>query len=214
VVQRGNNRQAVFFHPSDFRWYLEKLFESAARYDVAIHAFVLMTNHVHLLATPDAADGVSRMMQRLGMLYAASINNLYNRSGSLWEGRFKSSLVESDRYCLACYRYIEMNPVRAGLARYPANYRWSSYRCNALGKEEYPVEPHGEWLALGPSNEERRARYRALIEEQLEPDLVDRFRNGTNTGQPTGSGRFQSEIESELSVRLSGGRRGRPKKGL
>ncbi len=99
-MQRGNNRHAVFFRPSDYRWYLAKLFESAARYHVAVHAFVCMTNHVHLLATPDEADGVSRMMQRLGMLYTASANRRYKRTGSLWEGRFKSSLVESERYCL------------------------------------------------------------------------------------------------------------------
>ena len=214
IVQRGNNRQAVFFHQSGYSYYLDKLFESAKLYDVSVHAFVCMTNHVHILVTPAEKYGVSQMMQRLGSLYSATINALYDRTGSLWEGRFKSSLIDSDRYCLACYRYIEMNPVRAGMVEHPADYRWSSYRSNALGDRAYPLELHAEWLALGNTRRQRRKRYSDLVDEQLDPELLERVRYGVRKGLPTGSNEFNTEIEQALNIQISCGRRGRPKKGL
>ena len=139
IVQRGNNRQAVFFQEKDYIVWLGTLFESAIRYEVSVHAWVCMTNHVHLLATPWEEGAASRMMQRLGATYTASINVNYRRSGSLWEGRFKSSLVDCERYVLACYRYIELNPVRAGMVVCPSGYRWSSYRHNAIRLGDYPI---------------------------------------------------------------------------
>lgn len=144
VVQRGNNRQAVFFHESDYFSYLDLLFESADRYEVSVHAYVCMTNHVHILLTPWDEGSVSLLMQRLGALYTSGINSVYRRTGSLWEGRFKSSLVDSDRYVLSCYRYIELNPVRAGMVVHPADYRWSSYRHHAESLGDYPIRPHSE----------------------------------------------------------------------
>lgn len=126
VAQRGNNRQVCFFHPTDRDLYLETLFTCTNRFGVGVHAYVLMTNHVHLLVTPAEKWGVSRMMQLLSATYVANINAMYRRTGSLWEGRFKSSLVESEKYCLACYRYIELNPVRAGMRADPGDYQWSS----------------------------------------------------------------------------------------
>ena len=214
VVQRGNNRQAVFFHRSDYSLYLDKLFRSAKLYDVSVHAFVCMTNHVHMLVTPAEKHGVSQMMQRLGSLYTVSINELYHRTGSLWESRFRSSLVDSDRYCLACYRYIELNPVRAGIVQHPSDYYWSSYRCNALGDNTYPIESHAEWLALGNTRTLCQSRYVELVNEQLGPELLEHVRYGICKGLPTGSTRFNKEIERALDIRLSSGRRGRPKKGL
>lgn len=214
VVQRGNNRQAVFFREPDYDAYLDTLFESALRYDVSVHAYVCMTNHVHLLVTPWEGCGVSRMMQRLGATYTAGINAVYRRSGSLWEGRFKSSLVDSERYLLACYRYIELNPVRAGMVRHPAEYGWSSYRHNAMDLSEYPIRPHEQWLALGCNGADRRARYQALVAEGLGDNHLEEFRFATRKGLPAGTARFKTEIEEALARRLGNGRRGRPKKGL
>lgn len=214
VVQRGNNRQAVFFHDKDYVTYLDLLFESAERYDVSIHAFVCMTNHVHILLTPWSDGSASRMMQRLGALYTAGINSLYRRTGSLWEGRFKSSLVDSDRYVLACYRYIELNPVRAGMVGHPAEYRWSSHRHHAVALSNYPIRPHSEWLALGSNPGERRRRYVELVAEGLRDDQLDTFRRCARKGLPAGSACFKGEIEKALARRIGDGRRGRPRKGL
>jgi putative transposase len=214
VVQRGNNRQAVFFHDTDHVSYLELLFESAERYDVSVHAFVCMTNHVHILLTPWSEGTASRMMQRLGASYTAGINSIYRRTGSLWEGRFKSSLVDSKRYVLACYRYIELNPVRAGIVDRPSDYRWSSYRHHAVRLGKYPIRPHPEWLALGSNAEKRRQRYAALVADGLQDDEVQTLRRCARKGLPAGSKCFRAEIERALGRRMGDGQRGRPRKGL
>jgi putative transposase len=213
VVQRGNNRQAVFFHESDYGVYLERLFESAERYEVSVHAYVCMTNHVHLLVTPWGEDSASRMMQRLGALYTAGINSAYRRTGSLWEGRFKSSLVDSECYVLACYRYIELNPVRAGMARQPSDYRWSSCRHHTRELSRYPIKPHAVWLELGADSAERRRRYAELLEQGVTDEVAEKIRRCTRKGLPAGSEQFREQIEKALAVRLGDGRRGRPKKG-
>lgn len=214
VVQRGNNRQAAFFRETDYVAYLDLLFRSAAHYDVSVHAFVCMTNHVHILLTPWANTSASRMMQKLGASYAAGINAVYERTGSLWEGRFKSSLVDSERYVLACYRYIELNPVRAGMVRHPADYRWSSYRHHALEFSEYPVRPHSEWLALGAHPEARRERYAELVEQGMTDGELETFRRSVRNGLPTGSERFTAAVGQALARQIGDGRRGRQKKGL
>jgi putative transposase len=133
VVQRGNNRQATFFAAEDYRLYLDCLREAAAKYGCALHAYVLMTNHVHLLITPSGRQAVARTMQSVGRRYVQYVNYVYRRSGTLWEGRYKSSLVESEGYLLLCYRYIELNPVRAGMVQRPEDYEGSSYRAHAFG---------------------------------------------------------------------------------
>ena len=214
IVQRGNNRQVVFFEAADYRLYLDTLFESAQRYDVSIHAFVCMTNHVHLLVTPWCKDSAARMMQRLGSTYTAAINAAYGRCGSLWEGRFKSSLVDSEGYVLACYRYIELNPVRAGMVTHPGEYRWSSYAHNANCLSDYLIRPQEQWLALGRNAHERRAKYRDLVELGIDQDHLRRIRYASRKGLPTGSNRFKQEIAAALARKLGTGRRGRPKKGL
>jgi putative transposase len=214
IVQRGNNRQTVFFERADYRAYLDTLFESSSRYDVSVHAFVCMTNHVHLLVTPWEADSASCMMQRLGSTYTAGINALHRRSGSLWEGRFKSSLVDSEGYVLACYRYIELNPVRAGMTRHPGDYPWSSHGHNAERLSELPIRPHEAWLALGADASARRARYRALVKDGTNPDEAKVIRYAARKGLPTGSSRFKRDIEAALARKIGDGRRGRPRKGL
>jgi len=133
IIQRGSNRQACFASAEDFAAYANWLQECADKYDVAVHAWVFMTNHVHLLVTPSSSDGVSKMMQTLGRYYVRYFNNTYRRTGTLWEGRFKSCVIDAEEYLLTCYRYIELNPVRAGMVESPSDYAWSSYGANGLG---------------------------------------------------------------------------------
>ncbi len=133
VIQRGNNRQVCFYADEDYLFYKECLLDACKRYHVVTHAYVLMTNHVHLLMTPEDADGISAVMQSVGRRYVQYINKMYCRSGTLWEGRYKASIVSAEDYLLACYRYIEMNPVVASMVEHPGDYRWSSYRANSAG---------------------------------------------------------------------------------
>lgn len=212
VTQRGNNRQVCFFSADDYRLYLDLLHEACRAHDCSLHAYVLMTNHVHMLMTPATPEGVSRVFRDLGRDYVRSINKTYGRSGTLWEGRFKSSLVDKDRYCLTCYRYIELNPVRARMVGHPAEYPWSSFHCNAMGERNELVSPHDCWLLLGNSSEERMAAYRELFSEKLNRSAIDSIRQSLDTGLPTGNDRFRREIEQALSIRLGYGKRGRPRK--
>ena len=149
IIQRGNNRSACFYAEEDYRRYLDTLKEQAEKYGCLIHAYVLMTNHVHLLVTPERADSAALMMKNLGQRYVQYINRTYKRSGTLWEGRFKSCLAQSEDYVLACYRYIELNPVRANMISHPRDYRWSSYCANAEGQLDALLTKHVEYLGLG-----------------------------------------------------------------
>jgi putative transposase len=142
IIQRGNNRSACFFSDADYTIYLRHLAELATKFECAIHSYVLMTNHVHLLLTPQNEDSAALLMKNLGQRYVQYINRTYRRSGTLWEGRFRSCLVQSESYLLACYRYIELNPVRENMVRHPREYRWSSYRSNAEGKTDALIAPH------------------------------------------------------------------------
>ena len=169
IVQRGNNRGACFFEDSDRLYYLGLLADAARKLEVAVHAYVLMTNHVHLLATPRHRHGISEMMQIVGRRYVPWINKRRNRSGGLYDGRFKPRLVHSERYLLCCYRYIELNPVRAGLVRDPADFPWSSYRCNALGQPDKLITPHPLFSELGETPEQRREHYSTFVAEGV-PD--------------------------------------------
>ena len=149
VVQRGNNRRQCFFTEHDRHFYLGQLEELAAQFQCAVHAYVLMDNHVHLLLSPSTKDGISVVMKHLGQRYVQHVNTIYRRTGGLWEGRFFSSVVDSGAYLFSCYRYIEMNPVRAGMVRCAADFRWSSHRAN-IGRECSPlVTPHTDYLGLG-----------------------------------------------------------------
>lgn len=162
--------------------------------------------------TPSTPAGVSRVLQDLSRDFIRSMNRIYRRTGTLRKCRFKSSLVDTKRYCLTCYRYIELNPVRAGMVRHPADYPWSSYHYNANGNPVAPVTPHDCWLLLGEDDATRMAAYRALFREGLDQSDIQRIRDSLNTGLPTGNDRFRREIEKALSVRLGQGKRGRPMK--
>jgi len=209
LIQRGNNRQICFASDEDCAAYAHWLREAAERYAVAVHAWVFMTNHVHLLAAPERKDGISRMMQQLGRHYVRYFNYQYARSGTLWEGRFKACLVQDSEYLLQCYRYIELNPVRAGMVTDPADYRWSSYRVNALGAESRLCTPHPEYLALD-AVEDRCAAYRRLFDPHVDRELLDEIRRATDQGLVLGNDRFRAEMEALTGARLRPGRRGRP----
>jgi putative transposase len=212
VTQRGNNRQACFFDDEDRNVYLSQLENSARRRECAIHAYVLMTNHVHLLVTPSIPDGVSKLMQDVGREYVRYINGKYRRSGTLWEGRFKSSLIDGDRYCLVCYRYIELNPVRATMVKTPCQYRWSSYHANALQAEDRLITPHQQWLSLGDDPPSCCRQYRALFKTQPAEPTVRAIRYHNKKGLPLGPMSFTQQIEKQLRIKLGTGKVGRPRK--
>lgn len=212
LVQRGNNRQACFMGPADYRRYLELWEEASHRYGVAVHAYCLMTNHVHLLATPVEADSLSRATRVVGSRYAQYINRTYRRTGTLWEGRHRASLVQSGRYLLACYRYIELNPVRAGMVARPGDYTWSSHRANASGETGW-IQPHPDYLALGRDPTARLRAYGELVAEGLGARDLEHIRRALHYCQPVGDGRFRQRMQGEHGVRLGQTRRGRPGKG-
>ena len=208
IIQRGNNRQPCFASDQDHAAYVHWLTEASKKYRVAIHAWVLMTNHVHLLATPAARDGLSKMMQVLGRRYVRYFNYRQRRTGTLWEGRFKSCVVDAEDYLLVCQRYIELNPVRAGMVKHPAEYRWSSYHTNALAVESHLWTPHATWLRLGQTHQERSEAYRNLFAGHIEPDELNKVRDAVNKGLALGNDRFRDEIERLTGRRMRLLRRG------
>lgn len=212
IVQRGNNRGPCFFEPADRRLYLELLGEYAAAIGVSVHAYVLMTNHVHLLLTPCAKGDASALMQSLGRRYVYWINKLRSRTGGLFGGRFKSSLVQSDRYLLCCHRYIELNPVRARMVADPADYPWSSYRANALGERDALIAPHSVFMQLADAPGQRQSLYRGFVAEGVLDEEAGAIRTHLNQGRAWGSADFQTRVEAAAGRRASLTPRGRPRK--
>lgn len=212
VVQRGNDRQACFASEADYRRYLQELREAALKHDCAIHAYVLMTNHVHLLATPTDTGAISRMMQAVGRRYVGGFNARYRRTGTLWEGRFKAALVDTDRYLLTCYRYIELNPIRAHMTNSPDAYPWSSYGRNGLGNHDPLITSHEQYTLLGSTSPERQAAYRGLVSELLEDSQLDDLRLHTQQQRAWGNKRFQQQIEALAQRSVVVRPRGRPPK--
>jgi putative transposase len=198
VVQRGNNRQVSFFIEEDYAVYLDKLKDYSKKYKVGVHAYVLMTNHVHLLMTPETGNGISELMQSLGRFYVRYINQTHTRTGTLWEGRYKSSLVDSEHYFLLVSRYIEMNPVRANMVVHPAEYPWSSYHTDALEKEIKLITPHPTYLSLGSDNGKRKSAYQALFNEQIPHLSIKEIRDATNKAWVLGNNRFKQQIEQQV----------------
>jgi putative transposase len=211
VIQRGNNRQVCFVSDEDHGAYVEWLEEYSKKYKVDVHAWVMMSNHVHLLCTPRQSGAISLMMQSLGRRYVRYFNYEYQRSGTLWEGRYKSCLVQDERYLLEVYRYIELNPVRAEMVTEPGEYRWSSYVINAEGKSSSLCTPHPEFLALGNAPLVRQQNYRALFVNHVEQaDFLKEIRENTNKGLAIGHDRFKGEIEMLTGRRVTANKRGRP----
>jgi putative transposase len=212
VVQRGNNRGACFFSDGDRFAYLDRLAHYAKRLAVEVHAYVLMTHHVHLLATPQRHGAISTLMQDLGRDYVRLVNSAHRRTGTLWEGRFHSCLVDTDRYLLTCMRYIELNPVRAGMVQDAADYIWSSHRSNALERVGAVLKPHAVYLALGGTAPERCAAYRDLFASLPDPDEENALRLHTRQGAAWGSAGFQREIAAALGRAVTASPPGRPRR--
>jgi putative transposase len=212
VILRGIDRAAVFFDDGDRRCFLEWLGAAAAHERVAVHAYVLMTNHVHLLMTAERDAGVPTVMKHVGQRYVQSVNRTYHRTGGLFEGRFRSAVIEADSYLFACQRYIELNPVRAAMVAAPGDYSWSSYRANALGERDPVVTPHALYRQLAGSDEARRDAYRQLFTDALSTEVLQRLRDCTNGGFVVGRPRFERQIAAMVGRRTWKGSPGRPPK--
>lgn len=210
VIQRGNNRTACFFSEQDYRFYLTCLDEARRKYNVAVHAYVLMTNHVHLLMTPDCPMGIPRVMQSIGRRYVQYVNYAYRRSGTLWESRHKASLIQAENYLFTCYRYIELNPVRAQIVSHPGDYHWSSYRYHAYGEPNRIIQDHIVYCQLDKNPEARQAGYRDLFSTDIGKVSLHAIRKAVNFSLPLGNDRFREEVEQTLGRKLGQGRRGRP----
>lgn len=212
VIQRGNNREAIFFGQEDYAHYLDWLAAAAAEYGCAIHSYVLMTNHVHLLVTPRAGDSLPRTMQSLGRRYVRHVNTIYRRTGTLWEGRYRAAPIDSEAYFLACCRYVELNPVRARMVRHPRDYRWSSYLAHAQGAADPLLTGHEIYDRLGIAPAERQKEYRALFRTALDAGFVNHLRAATNGGWALGDARFKRQIAKALGRRVAPMPKGRPPK--
>ncbi len=211
VIQRGNNRIPCFYAEKDYRRYLSDLLEAANKYCCKIHAYVLMTNHVHMLLTPHVDHGISSMMQALGRRYVVYINKTYDRTGTLWEGRFKSSLIDSEQYLLTCMRYIELNPVRASLVKHPGQYQWSSYQANAQGETNELIHNHYLYTQLGNSSAERKQAYRDLFLGHIDHETVHQIREALNHEIVLGQRNFQDRIGEMTNRPTRLGKAGRPR---
>ncbi|WP_344759125.1 transposase [Luteimonas lutimaris] len=210
VVQRGNNRLPCFFDDDDRQRYLQCLRHGLSRFGCELHAYVLMSNHVHLLLTPKEAGAVSRLMHTFSRNYVGLFNGRHGRTGTLWEGRYKACLVDSGSYFLACSRYIELNPVRAWMVAHAGDHPWSSYGANAGWRLDPLLTPHSEYLSLGPDSMARAATYRALFADALPDDLVEEIRCYLQQQKALGTDRFRSWVEARTG-RFSGVRQaGRP----
>jgi len=210
IIQRGNNRQAIFTSAADYQTLLDLLAESARKFDVAIHAYVLMSNHFHLLATPQTADGLPQMMQAVGRRYVRYFNDSQRRSGTLWEGRYKSTLIQTERYLLACMVYIDLNPVRAGLVGQAGDYPWSSYGHYTGLRSDKLITPHPLVWELGNTPFAREAAYAELVQGGLNPvqqaALTDSVLRGWALGEPD----FVAELQKRTQRRLAKISAGRP----
>ena len=212
IIQRGNDRAACFRRDGDYLLYLLHLRQLSEQFSCSVHAYCLMTNHVHVLLTPGARDACSELMRNLGQRYVQYFNRTYERTGTLWEGRFRSCLVDTARYALACQRYIERNPLRAKMVAHPGEYPWSSYRAHVGTAPDAWLTPHAEYLALSDEVAARREAYRRLLEADLEPGLAHEIREATHAGRPLGDDAFKAAVESELGRSTDPRRPGRPKK--
>jgi len=212
VIQRGVDRQAIFFQPEDYKHYLNSLRAAALKYDCKIHAYVLMANHTHILLTPGSERALPLLMQAMGRDFVQKLNKRYDRTGTLWEGRYKASLVQNDFYVMACHRYIELNPVRAGIVTAPGDYPFSSYSHNALGKPNPVLTVHQNYQSMGRNSLDRQSSYRRLFADSLSAELLTRIRDTTNSCLVLGNDRFKDQVEIMLGRSVRHKKTGRPKR--
>lgn len=211
VILRGNNREPIFANDEDCQFFKEVLLDAAIRYGLAIHAYVLMTNHIHLLALPESAESLPKTLQSVGRRYVQYFNYRYKRTGTLWEGRYRATVVDAEKYLFECMRYIELNPVRAGMVAHPRNFPWSSYLANAEGKEDILVTCHSLYRRLGANAKERQEAYRELVKAPMDAELLTTVRDCTHKGWALGGKHFQDKIERLSQRRAQPLPKGRPK---
>ncbi len=210
IVQRGHNREPCFFGEEDYYAYLHGLGEALTKQKCALHAYALITNHVHLLITPKHAENVPRLIIALGRRYGHYLNTTYRRSGPLWDSRYQSSLIQAETYLLTCQRYSELNPLRAARVDDPAHYRRTSYRAHALGQANPYLTLQPIYVALGVKDKQRQTAYRALFRTPMDKDAIDDLRLALNQNQPLGNRRFYAKIEKLTGERREAKPRGRP----
>jgi len=202
------NRVACFRADADYLVYLSHLRSLSAKRGCTVHAYCLMTNHVHLLLTPSTEESCTELMRDLGRRYVPYFNRRHERTGTLWEGRFRSCLAESARYVLACYRYIELNPVRADMVNHPSDYSWSSHAVNSGERPDAFISPHPEFVALAADTNRRHASYRDLFENEIEEPLLAAIRDATNSGYPLASDTFKNTVLAPLGWKTAPGKPG------
>jgi putative transposase len=203
VIQRGNNRQQILLEESDYWFLWEKLTVAAKKFRCDVHAYTLMPNHFHLLLTPWQDDGIGKLMQYIGRYYVQYFNSRYGRTGTLWEGRYRATLLDPDAYLLLCSRYVELNPVRAGFAKKPQSYDWSSYGFNANGCEDALIKPHSEYQKLGDSLQARQDAYRKTFSQPIDEGILRRIREATNKAWVLGSEGFCRDLDGRLNRRTT-----------
>ncbi|MBL4682904.1 MAG: transposase [Pseudomonadales bacterium] len=202
VIQRGNNRQVCFASDSDLAAYANWLWEAAEKYQISIHAWVFMTNHIHLLVTPSIKNSIAPAIQYVGRYYVRYFNQRYQRTGTLFEGRYKAHIVQNNKYLINCQKYIEMNPVRAGMVKKPEEYKWSSYQSSAFGKTSKLWHPHSAYLSLGQNSEERQKCYRELLASPMDEDELENIRHSAQKGIVLGNKEFREQVSALKKVAM------------
>ena len=213
VILRGNNREPIFANDEDCQFFKKVLLDAASRYGLAIHAYVLMTNHIHLLALPESAESLPKTLQSVVRRYVQYFNYRYKRTGTLWEGRYRATVVDTEQYLFECMRYIELNPVRAGRVAHPRNFLWSSYLANAEGKEDLLLTSHSQYQRLAADAAKRQEAYRELVKAPIDAALLATLRDCTHKGWALGGKPFQDKIEQLSQRRAMPIPKGRPKAG-
>ncbi len=212
VIQRGNNKSPIFFNNNDYSFFLDVLHEAKLKYPCRIYAYCLMANHFHLLIEPEEKDNISLLMKLLGVKYVSYVNKFYKRTGTLWEGRFRSTLIDEEFYFFTCLHYIEMNPLRAGITNSPELYRWSSYRIRAIGEKSSILDFDPWYNSLGSNAQQRQSRYQQLFKNSIPEPTCKLIREMTNKGGIVGSNKFKERIENMLHKKIVIRAPGRPKK--
>lgn len=214
IIQRGNNRQPIFTCDADFQFFRDAMVLASEKHGLSIHAYVWMSNHIHLLATPDSEHSISRVFQSVGRKYVQYFNHTYRRTGTLWEGRFRATVVDSEAYLMTLMRYIELNPVRAGMVAHPRDYAWSSYSCNAEGAAGVNadwIKPHALYVQLADEPHERLLAYRGLFIVAIEHADLALIRDSTHKGWALGSELFKTKVEALTARQASSKGVGRPR---
>lgn len=212
IVQTGHNNVNCFFDDEDYDFYLASLKKAAEQYSVSIHAYVLMPNAIQLIATPYIPNGISSMMQSLGRRYVQYVNHRYQRSGTLWSGRYKSSVIDSEAYLLTCYRYVELKPMHEGLVESPEHYQWSSFNYHTGRKRDTIIQDHRLYMELGDNRTDRANEYSELFRFRFDRMLMDYIAETLKLGQVLGGDQFTDKIEQIANHRIRPLKRGRPKK--